>query len=131
MPFFRVVFILQNAPVSTPVSISQPQEMPSMSVKSEAGMATFDLTMSMMETSQGLIGTLQYAADLFDEVGIKKMLAHFRALLENLVEDPDQSLSSIRLFRDLEIESRRLSDFPLDQREMESILIELDSLPGR
>jgi hypothetical protein len=126
-PLFRAVFTLQNAPSTA----AQLPELTSAPVPAQGGMAKFDLTMAMVETSRGLIGTLQYAADLFDDVGIKKMLDHFRTLLENIVENPDQPLSSLRLLRDMESESLISSDFPdlqLNQRDIENILLEIDGL---
>jgi hypothetical protein len=129
-PLFRTVFTLQNAPSSA----AQLPELTSAPVPAQGGMAKFDLTLAMVETSRGLTGTLQYAADLFDDVGIKKMLDHFRTLLENIVENPDQPLSSFRLLRDMDSESRTLSDFPdlqLSQRDIENILLEIDGLSNK
>jgi hypothetical protein len=128
-PLFRAVFSLQNAPVS-------PLDLPELTlapVEVEGGAAKFDLLMSMMETSQGLVGTLEYDADLFDDVGMKKMLGHFRTLLENIVESPDQPLSSLRLLSDRESAGQGSSDFPdiqLSQRDIESILLEISNTSG-
>jgi amino acid adenylation domain-containing protein len=125
-PLFRAVFTIRDAPIS----IAHLPEWMSTPVASESGTAKFDLIMSMMETSQGLIGNLQYDADLFDDTGIQKMLVHFRTLLESIVEGADQPLSTLRLMRYLESESLRSWDFPglpLNQRDLENILIEIDS----
>jgi non-ribosomal peptide synthetase component F len=89
--------------------------------------------MSMMETSQGLVGGLEYDVDLFDPVGMKTMLVHFRTLLENIVESPDQPLSSLRLLSDTESQGQRPLDFPdlqLSQKDLEKILIEIGNPPS-
>jgi acyl carrier protein len=128
-PFFRVAFLLQNTPAPT----GRLQELTSSPVAPEGGKVKNDLTMSMMETSQGLVGGLEYDVDLFDSVGMKTMLVHFRTLLENIVESPDRPLSSLRLLSDMESQGQRPLDFPdlqLSQRDLEKILIEIGNPPS-
>jgi len=128
-PLFRAVFVLQNTPGST----GRPSELSSVPVATEGGVAKFDLTFSIVETNHGLIGTLEYDADLFDEAGIKQAPFHFRTLLENIVENPDLPLSSLRLLSDLESEGQGPLDFPdlpLSQRDFENILLEIGGAPN-
>jgi non-ribosomal peptide synthetase component F len=47
--------------------------------------AKFDLTLSIHETLDGLIGSLQYNTDLFEEATISRMLGHSQVLLEGVV----------------------------------------------
>jgi len=44
---------------------------------------TADVFLSMLDTEQGLIGTLEYNTDLFN--AITRMLGHFQTLLEALL----------------------------------------------
>ncbi|MEW6736479.1 MAG: condensation domain-containing protein, partial [Acidobacteriota bacterium] len=65
-----------------------------------------DITMSLEETENGLEGGIEYNLDLFDSNTISKMLEHFRKLLESIVIDLDQPISSIPLL--LESERQQL-----------------------
>jgi len=49
----------------------------------------------MLDTEQGLIGTLEYNTDLFNADTITRMLGHFQTLLEGIVADPQQCLSDL------------------------------------
>src|SRR5262249_6522462 len=126
MPLFRVFFLLQNAPMPT-VHLSGLTLTP---VVIEAGLAKMDLSLLLEETEQGVTGSLEYNVDLFDDTTIKKMLAHFQTLLENIVENPDQPLSRLRLLNEEESEGHNLfafPDFQLSQKDFENILIQIDS----
>jgi len=43
----------------------------------------FDLTLSLTQTEQGLIGSLVYNTDLFEAATIARMAGHFQTLLED------------------------------------------------
>jgi non-ribosomal peptide synthetase component F len=124
MPLFRAFFLLQNAPAPT-VDLTG---LRLTTIKVEGGAAKFDMSMLMSETQQGLIAAVEYNADLFDNAAIKKMLSHFQTLLENIVEDPNQPLSSLRIMSDMESKGQKPSDFAdlqLSQKDFESILMEI------
>jgi FkbM family methyltransferase len=124
-PLFRVFFVLQNAPAPA-AKLSGLTTAP---VVIESGRAKIDLSLTMMETDQGLAAGLEYDVDLFEGGTMKQMLIHFETLLKNIVEFPDQSLSNLSLLREKEIEGLRPSDFPdirLSQRDFENILIQID-----
>jgi amino acid adenylation domain-containing protein len=124
MPLFRTLFLLQNEAIPA-------ADLPGLRmtpITAEGGAAKFDMSMFMSETEQGLIGTLEYDADLFDDAAIKKMLVHFQTLLERIVEDPDQPLSSLRLLSDTESKGQKPLDFidlQLSQKDFENILMEI------
>ncbi|MFE1744005.1 amino acid adenylation domain-containing protein [Coleofasciculus sp. H7-2] len=92
-PIFQVMFVLQNPALST---VSLP-ELTLKTSEVDSGTAKFDLFLSMMDTEQGLIGTLEYNTDLFNEDTITRMLGHFQTLLEGIVADPEQCLSDLPL----------------------------------
>ncbi|MEM6404357.1 MAG: condensation domain-containing protein, partial [Cyanobacteria bacterium P01_D01_bin.116] len=72
-PLFQVMFVLQNAPmgdVELPGVNLSPMEL-------ENTIAKFDLTLSITETDQGLVGEWEYNTDLFDSQTIERMVAHF------------------------------------------------------
>lgn len=97
-PLFQVLLVLQNAP--TP-----PAELRGLTLSPfeiDRGTARFDLTVNLGETPEGLSGFVEYCTDLFESVTVRRMLGHFRTLLEGIVADPDQRLSQLRLLTEEE-----------------------------
>lgn len=92
-PLFQVMFQLDNTPTTT-------LELPGLTLSPlefHNEMAKFDLTLSMMDTEQGLIGSLEYNTDLFNAATITRMLKHFQTLVEGIVANPDQQISDLLL----------------------------------
>jgi len=104
-PLFQVMFILQNAPLPS-------LELPGLTLRSmqvDNGTAKFDLTLSMVETEEGLAGSWEYNTDLFDDSTVNRMAGHFQTLLESIVADPE----------------RRIGDLPiLTKAERHQLLVE-------
>jgi amino acid adenylation domain-containing protein len=97
-PLFQVMFVLQNAPLRA-------VELPGLSLNpviADAGTTHFDLTLHIVDSEQGLVGTVAYNTDLFDADTITRMLGHFQTLLEAIIKDPDQRLSNLSLLTDAE-----------------------------
>ncbi|MGP1384067.1 MAG: amino acid adenylation domain-containing protein [Thainema sp.] len=63
----------------------------------ETGTAKFDLTLSLIETEQGIQGHWEYNTDLFAPETIRRMMQHFQQLLAGIVADPDQPLATLPL----------------------------------
>jgi non-ribosomal peptide synthetase component F len=61
----------------------------------ESKIAKFDLTLTMRETDQGLVGEWEYNTDLFDGSTIERMAVHFQNLLMGIVENPQQAVGEI------------------------------------
>jgi amino acid adenylation domain-containing protein len=57
----------------------------------------FDLTCSLAETGEGIVGHLEYSTHLFDRGTIERMRGHFRTLLEAIVADPSRSIDRLPL----------------------------------
>jgi amino acid adenylation domain-containing protein len=90
--------VLQNASL-------QPLELPGLSlspVEVDTGTTHFDLTLNIVDTEQGLDGTLAYNTDLFEAVTITRMLGHFRTLLEAVATAPERRVSDIPLLTEAE-----------------------------
>ncbi|HEV2846615.1 MAG TPA: amino acid adenylation domain-containing protein, partial [Thermoanaerobaculia bacterium] len=100
-PLFQVMFSLQNAN-------SARLDLPGLRLSSwplgEAVVAKFDLTLTMVERSEGLGGSLEYSTDLFDRPTIDRMLGHFRTLLNAIVAEPLCSVSELPLLTGAERE---------------------------
>ncbi|HEX7181603.1 MAG TPA: amino acid adenylation domain-containing protein, partial [Thermoanaerobaculia bacterium] len=97
-PLFQVVLVLQNAPMGSlelPDLVLEP-------VHTEEGSTKFDLTMSLTEASNGMIGFWEFATDLFDGATIRRFQGHFKTLLQNAVSDPAQRVSELPLLTEQE-----------------------------
>jgi len=97
-PLFQVMFVLDDARVP---SVKLP-ELTVSSYSVEIGTAKFDLTLSMENTADGLAGVWEYNADLFDKATIARMAGHFQTLLEAIVANPQQKVSSLPLLTERE-----------------------------
>ncbi len=63
---------------------------------------TFDIFINVKPTSDGVDFEWTYNKDLFDAATIKRRLASFRLMLENIVRAPKQSISKINLLPESE-----------------------------
>jgi thioesterase domain-containing protein/acyl carrier protein len=91
-PLARGMFLMQ-----LPNRIPDPPGLFRNVVDIHNGMADFDLSLSMEETSPTIAGVLEYKSDLFDAATIVHMTRSFRKLLEEVVSDPAQRIAGLRL----------------------------------
>ncbi|MDM3856894.1 MAG: amino acid adenylation domain-containing protein [Aphanizomenon gracile PMC649.10] len=97
-PLFQVMFALQNAPMGNlELPGLQLSQLPLAAITSK-----FDLTLSITETPQGLIGNWEYNSDLFDAETITRMAGHFQNLLTAIVNNPQQTVQELPLLSDAE-----------------------------
>lgn len=68
--------------------------------------ARFDLTLTMEDTREGLVGAFEYSTDLFERETIVRLIGHLQTLLEGAVANPEQSLADLPLLG--EAERRRI-----------------------
>jgi len=99
-PLFQVLFVLQNTPDAGSMQHRRTQAAPA--APDIAGLIFYDLTLSVTESTAGLQGELHFNTDLFDRETAERFARHFRTLLENIVEDPDRSLSSLSIIPEAE-----------------------------
>ncbi len=101
-PLFQVLFALQNAP------------MPELAVAGltlrplpiERETATFELSLNLVETPDGISGSFEYATDLFAAPTIARMAGHFETLLAEVAADPARPIMWLPLLTTAE---RRLT----------------------
>jgi amino acid adenylation domain-containing protein len=84
-PLFQVMFVLQNFASDAIWKIEEV----------ETGTAKFDVLLSMIDSEEGLIGTLEYNTDLFNADTITRMVGHFQTLLEGIVSNSHQRISEL------------------------------------
>ncbi|HYO54320.1 condensation domain-containing protein, partial [Archangium sp.] len=64
--------------------------------------AKLDLSLSMVDQKDGMVGVCEYSTDLFEEQTIQRMLGHLKTLLEGVAANVDQRLSKLPLLEKLE-----------------------------
>jgi len=90
-PLFQVFFALHNF---SPTLLTLPG-ITTTPLDVHNGVARFDLALDLVETPDGLTGTLEYNRDLFDAATITRMAGHFQTLLEAIVANPEQPISDL------------------------------------
>lgn len=91
-PLFQVMFNLQDAPM--PVLELSSLTLTPLEVHN---LTAFDLTLSLVNTEQRLIGFFEYNTDLFDATTITRMSGHFQTLLIGVAANPDRCLCDLPL----------------------------------
>jgi amino acid adenylation domain-containing protein len=92
-PLFQVMFILQN----TPAEVIELPELNLEILKAEKNTANFDLNLSLTEIKSGIQGELEYNTDIFNPDRISRMIGHFQVLLEGVVSNPEECISTLPL----------------------------------
>ncbi|RKI15222.1 non-ribosomal peptide synthetase [Corallococcus sp. AB030] len=92
-PLFQAMFVLQNTP-------TEALRLPGLSFQAlplEAHFAKFDLSLALQEVQGELVGSLEYATDLFDAATVQRMAGHFGVLLEAIAKKPESRLGDLPL----------------------------------
>jgi non-ribosomal peptide synthetase component F len=92
-PLFRVVLVLNN--MVLPVV-----ELPGIRLSvmpMHSGTSHFDLTLTLVETEQGLRGLIEYKTALFSAALMEQLLAHYEQVLRAIIKNPEQRLLEIEL----------------------------------
>jgi amino acid adenylation domain-containing protein len=92
-PLFQVMLALDSTPRAT-VAFGG---LVASNTTVETATAKCDLTLFVRDSAQGLVGSLEYSADLFDAATVRRMLGHFETLLAGIAADPGQRLSALPL----------------------------------
>ncbi len=97
-PLFQVLFQLRNVPPMKEKLHGLKLE----ELDIDPGLAELDLVLETQERADGLYCFANYNTDLFDAPTIERMLDHYRTLLENIVENPEQRISHLPLLTETE-----------------------------
>ncbi|MDX9625458.1 non-ribosomal peptide synthetase [Pseudomonas fragariae (ex Marin et al. 2024)] len=100
-PIFQVMLALNNTPGGGELSLPELSLEP---LQAPHTTAQFDLSLALVEADGGLIGSLEYASDLFELATIERMAGHLQVLLEGMVADDQQAVAELPL---LSCEQRR------------------------
>ncbi|WP_164002945.1 amino acid adenylation domain-containing protein [Pyxidicoccus caerfyrddinensis] len=100
-PLFQVFFALQNTPMpqgqaqKTALTLRPVERVDNPTIK-------FELQLSLTETPNGYQGSLGYNTDLFESTTARRMVEHFRVLVEALVTQPRAPLTSLSMLTQAE-----------------------------
>ena len=93
-PVFQVMLSLNNTPAGGALALPgltlEPLEIP-------YDTSRFDLTMSLVESGDDIVGGLEYASDLFDTATVSRIAGHFTTLLSAMAADPAQAVDRLPL----------------------------------
>jgi amino acid adenylation domain-containing protein/non-ribosomal peptide synthase protein (TIGR01720 family) len=98
-PLIQVMFALQNAPMP---SVELPSGLTLETVATDTQSAKFDLLVSAWSGRAGLVGFVEYSADLFDPSTITRMFRHFETLLSGAASNPEASMWELPLLSESE-----------------------------
>ena len=90
-PLFQVAFGVQNTP-------QMALELPGLKLSTATApheVGRFEMTVWVMETSEGTQVRWSYNTDLFDDARIERMHSHYEMLLQSIVADPVGRLNSL------------------------------------
>ncbi|MCC8365342.1 amino acid adenylation domain-containing protein [Xenorhabdus sp. PB61.4] len=93
-PVFQVMMSLDNTPGQ------QQFELPGLTISEldlSENSSHFDLSLSLHDTDEGLIGELEYASDLFDQATMDRMAGYLQTLLTVMVADDTQRVADLPL----------------------------------
>jgi aspartate racemase len=66
----------------------------------ESETAKFDITLSILETGNGLAGAIEYRTDLFKRSRIERMAGHFVQLLRSILKSPRARVADLEILSD-------------------------------
>jgi len=94
---FNVMFVLQ--PKDGLRTLRPADSLPSGKTEwqFETDTAKFDLTLSMAETDEGLVGALEYSTDLFKSSTARRMKDHFLTLIDSISDGLHTPISNLQM----------------------------------
>ena len=100
-PLFQVMFVLHNTPETAELKLP---DLTLSYIPLDTQTTRFDLSLDMVETTEGLLGNLEYNTELFKPTTIQRMVGHFQTLLEAITTDLDQPITHLPLLTPAEQE---------------------------
>ncbi len=91
-PLFEVMFLEDDGD-----DVPELEELEAMPFDEDEGTALFELTLSVSRSADGVTGTADYDAGLFDETSVRRLLSGYENLLRGFVEAPDRRIGELDL----------------------------------
>ncbi|CAM2064001.1 Amino acid adenylation domain-containing protein [Sulfidibacter corallicola] len=92
-PLFQVMFILNNAPLD---DLHLPG-LEATALDQRTARSEFDLTLSLRETEEGLVGDLEYNTDIFTAAFARQFLEAYQVLLAQIAAAPERPIQDLAL----------------------------------
>jgi len=92
-PLYQVLFVLQN----NPQSLRKLKDLAVSMQHLDSHISKFDLSLVVADEERGLRLFVEYNTDLFHPDTVRRMLGHYRTLLEGIVAAPDRRISEYPL----------------------------------
>jgi thioesterase domain-containing protein/acyl carrier protein len=126
IPKFQALILLRNS------TIAQSFDLPKLNIEDleiDLGLTRMELNLDITDDGKNSIfGKLEYKTDLFDTLTIQHIIQNFKALLDNILQNPNQKLVDILL--PVEIQNLQLKDTAsIDRVNLEQNLIPDRSQP--
>lgn len=118
-PLFQVMFAMQNMGKVVQASVEQNTGGAAIGT----GVAKFDLTSFMLETTQGIQAGFEYNSDLFDGVTVARLARHYETLLHAAIAEPDQPIGQLVMLSEAEIQ--QIAEWNSTQRSFTPIPVHL------
>ncbi len=97
-PFFQTLFVLQSFDIHDMRMgdiLYQPLD-------AHTGTSKFDQGWELFRTPQGLLCSIEYNTDMFDEATIRRMVGHYQTVLTGIAAQPDAHLSDYPILTEAE-----------------------------
>lgn len=95
-PIFQVSMAFQNIPRDA-FDLGKLSVVP---IDMHTNTSKLDMTLSVLENTDGTRAEIEYNTDLFDAETIEHMLRHYQTLLESIVADPDKPIRELAVLSD-------------------------------
>lgn len=95
------------------------------------GTARYDLTLQLSDGPDGISGVFEYCTDLFGEESIVSFAEHFSTILHEIVRQPDQAISNIKMspaVRAEQVSSQQISVIDQPKKASNRLVTRLFSL---
>ncbi|CAM8828998.1 amino acid adenylation domain-containing protein [Burkholderia pseudomallei] len=132
-PLFQVMFVWQNMPAG---ELTIPG-LTIRAVETPLQTAQFELTLSLQEAGDDIVGHLNYASALFDESTVRRYVTYWRRLLEGMTAGPaNASVARLPLLDEAERKqvvyawNATERDYPIEQCIHQLFEAQVDRKPG-
>ncbi|KMJ44713.1 peptide synthetase [Xenorhabdus khoisanae] len=95
-PIFQVMLSVDNTPEQQSI------ELPGATISEidvTENSSHFDLSLSMNDTENGLVGDLEYSSDLFDHASVERIASYLQTLLTAMVKDDSKRVADLPLLQ--------------------------------
>ncbi|HYQ71304.1 MAG TPA: condensation domain-containing protein, partial [Gammaproteobacteria bacterium] len=97
-PLFQVMFAWQNNPEGR----LELGDLQLEGIDAPHSTTPFDLSLSMQEAGDIIVGSLEYAAALFEQSTLERYLGHWRSLLKEMAADETRTVDELKILSDIE-----------------------------